>query len=321
MLNKINDHIKELQKSFSDEDEILLNNKEFKVSLNNFFELGSNESLNPKKVCFIDGGQAVLINASNFVLSFIRVAQVTYGLSGVEVSKVSNEVVEFYLLSVPKMIDGKLFYVSKIFCEGDSSCLFESKLLTISPQDKLIRDGNNNASLVKVTNIARRFCELRMAALMQEKSDIVVMDGSLDCKYPNEEEFLSALNGKVCSVSKSSTVFTRSGNSSAHLLGKLSPFSRWGYKLDDLNYFVKLNKLSKHVFRFQGNSSFLLDLMRLSNDAIFVGYPYGLIEVDRLARVTNRERENKRLYLFSKNKDLELSLSSSNAHDILDNVW
>jgi hypothetical protein len=210
--------------------------------------------------------------------------------------------------------------VSEIFCENDFD-LFDSKLLTISPQDKLIRDGKSNAPLVKVTNIARRFCEIKMAALFQEKSDIVVMDGSLDCKYPNEEELLGLLGEKVCSVSKSSTVFTRSGNSPTRLLGKLAMFDKWFYKLNDKDCFVKLNKKSKHIFRFQGDASFIVDLMKLSNDPIFVGYPYGLIEVDRLARVTNREKENKKLYLLSKNRDLEISLSSSNAHEILDNVW
>ena len=60
------------------------------------------------------------------------------------------------------------------------------------------------------------------------------------------------------------------------------------------------------------------------NDSVFIGYPYGLIEADKNARVSNNEK-NMLLTLFSAKfgKDWEKikeSLSNLDAHEILDSI-
>ena len=57
-------------------------------------------------------------------------------------------------------------------------------------------------------------------------------------------------------------------------------------------------------------------------DPIFIGYPYGLVEADRVARVSNHEKESLKTMFMVKlrNKNVEKYLSSVNAHDILDRI-
>ena len=57
-------------------------------------------------------------------------------------------------------------------------------------------------------------------------------------------------------------------------------------------------------------------------DPIFVGYPYGLVEADRIARVSNQEKESlKTIFLVKlRNKNIEKYLNAANAHEILDKI-
>jgi hypothetical protein len=62
--------------------------------------------------------------------------------------------------------------------------------------------------------------------------------------------------------------------------------------------------------------------MHNSSDALFLGYPYGLIAVDKLARVSNEEKRSMtmNILLRAENKDILEYLSTTNAHDILDRL-
>jgi hypothetical protein len=65
-------------------------------------------------------------------------------------------------------------------------------------------------------------------------------------------------------------------------------------------------------------------LKKQSNDLIFPGYPYGLIQADQFARMSNKEKDY--FIMFYKTKagkgweDIEKDLSSLNSHDILDRI-
>ena len=58
------------------------------------------------------------------------------------------------------------------------------------------------------------------------------------------------------------------------------------------------------------------------NDPVFIGYPYGLIEADKIARIGNNEKEFLRTVFLTKlkKKDIEKYLSAKNAHGILDRI-
>ena len=91
--------------------------------------------------------------------------------------------------------------------------------------------------------------------------------------------------------------------------------------------FIKLNEKSKYIFRFEVYKKQVHDATKMLNlleenskDPAFIGYPYGLIEADRFARVSNQERDYLRIILQTKLKDKWDSLNILNAHDILDTI-
>ncbi|MBU0457298.1 MAG: hypothetical protein ABH824_05270 [Nanoarchaeota archaeon] len=316
MLNKISDELKEKIKNFTSEDKIIFNNKVLDINHNYFIPITSvikqeNEIKN-KTITFIDGGQAEIISAGNFCLSFIRIV----GLIIRNNKKINNIKKEFYLLTTANYSDNELFYQSKIF--GDK--LVDEDDLYISSTDNTIRTGMERASISKVSNVARRFAELSMASCVN--SDYVVLDGTLESTYKNEDKYLSRLNCNVCALAKSSSLFTTSGNSPIVLLNKLGPEGCWHYFLEHKSYFVKLHEKAKHVFRFEGNKDVLAELLDNCNDALFLGYPYSLILADRLARVGNQEKKSlqMRFLLSNENREIAEYLNTGNAHEILDNL-
>ena len=133
---------------------------------------------------------------------------------------------------------------------------------------------------------------------------------------------------------------TDKGNSISNALNKFNIDGKWLYnpvvEIKSSNHkaemaFVKLHEKSKYVFRFEiykYQKEKINDVLNLvannCNDSVFIGYPYGLIESDRNARVSTQEKEMM-LTLFSTKfgKDWEKikeSLSSIDAHEILDSI-
>ena len=86
-------------------------------------------------------------------------------------------------------------------------------------------------------------------------------------------------------------------------------------------FFIKLNKKSRHIFRFEvyKKNKFdvneILTLLKINQDPVFLGYPYGLIEADKFARVTNNEKEYLKTILSLKR------IEEKEAHEILDSIY
>ncbi len=312
MLQKISQEIRELLTNFSENDKIIFNNKPINISKNNF------QPILPltehKTIAFIDGGQAEILSAGNFCLSFIRIFAQTFK----DNKKTNSYKNEFYLFTRAKEIEGKLFYLSKLFPLGDK--LIQEDDLLIDSNDPTIRAGIERAPISRVTNIARRFAELSLAT--QVKADFVILDGTLEPTFKNEEKYLTKLPENICSLAKTSSLFTTSGNSPIILLNKISLQDCWSYFLENKTYFVKLHQKAKHVFRFEGNPEALPHLIKNSQDPLFLGYPYGLIFADKLARISNTERNSlKTKFLLKKeNREILNYLNTTNAHDILDTI-
>jgi len=311
MLNKISEYLKNFVTDFSEDDSLIFNNKVIKIDKNNFSEI--KEENNKRKIAFIDGGQAEILSAGNFCLSFIRIGALVYQ----DNKMIKDYQHEFYLLTTAKYQNNDLTYESKIFT-NTPSLIYEADL-TISSNDPSIRNGIERAPISKVSSMARRFAELSLAKKVE--ADIIVVDGTLEPTFRNEEKYLD-LPENVCSLAKSSSLFTASGNSPVVLLNRIGLHGCWNYLIEDDSFFVKLHPRSKHVFRFMGNKDFLTALTENSRDALFLGYPYGLIAVDRFARVSSSEKKNMlaSFLLRNENKNLSDYLSTINAHDILDRI-
>ncbi|MEK6809136.1 MAG: hypothetical protein AABY40_00520 [Nanoarchaeota archaeon] len=317
MLQEALRQLKDKISAFSPQDQIIFNNRLIEISKAHFLPIttdSSSKSFSPS-IAFVDGGQAEIISAGNFCLSFIRVAALVYSNN----QKIKEYKDEFYLLTTAKYEKDDIFYESKTFPSAGKTLIDENDL-QISSTDVSIRLGMERAAITSVASVARRFAELSLCGKIS--ADIIVLDGILKPSYRNEEKYLSLLPAKVCALAKSSSLFTVSGNSPLVLLNKLSSLPLWSYSIDDANFFVKLHPRSKHVFRFTGNRDYLPHLAENSKDAIFLGYPYGLISADRSARVSNEEKNSLRMNILLKaeNKEIMEYLSATNAHDILDSL-
>jgi len=307
MLQEITLHINQFLNHFSSTDNIILNNHTYPIKAENFQPLLAADQ---QTIAFIDGGQAEIIKAGNFCLSFIRI----YAVVMQNNKKIKDYQKEFYLFTKAVWRNDDLFYESKIF--GDQ--IINPENLTISSNDASIRTGSERAPITKITNMARRFAELVLAAEVQ--ADYILLDGTLEPTFRNEEKYLNKLPRNVSALAKSSQLFTTSGNSPVILLNKLGPQGCWLYNLNEQTSFVKLHPQAKHVFRFSGSKEIIANLIHNSSDALFLGYPYGLIMVDRLARVSNSEKNSLKLKFILNNKDLADYLNTTNPHDILDNL-
>ena len=310
---------------------------------NNFKKIRNIESEN--KIAFIDGGSAEIIKSSNFSLNLIRVYYTIYKKN----TRITAKKHDFYVFVHAKEKDNEIFYDCD-FIGGNEKLIPEEKDLFLSSLDETIKQGITRASISNVSNVIRRFSEIKTAATLTkllEKDDIIVLDGSLQCTFTNEKKYFDELYQKakennitVSGLSKTTTLMTDKGNSISNALNKFNIDGKWIYHpvvdITSNNHeadmaFVKLHEQSKYIFRFEiykeqkEKISQTIDLISNNcKDSVFIGYPYGLIEADRNARISNQEKQMM-LTLFSTKlgKDWEKikeSLTSIDAHEILDNI-
>ncbi len=314
MLSDVSNHLHSLFNTFTQTDRILLGNASFQFDPEKFQRIGQPSAEFAKTIAFVDGGQAEILRAGNFIVSFIRVhAQIFAGLQKKESLRD-----EFFLITQAVWEDDALCYKSTMITDGTK--MFSEDFLFVPSHHPLLKKGNERADLSVVVSMARRFAELTLAGKVN--ADFIVLDGTMDVTYPGEEQFLSALGKNVCALAKSSSLLTMNGNSPAVLLQRSGPVEPWVYAVNELTAFVKLHSFARHIFRFEGNREVLPSLLLHSTDALFLGYPYGLVFADRMARVSNQEQKSLflRLILNEKNKEIKEYLTTLDAHSILDSL-
>jgi hypothetical protein len=308
---------------------ININNNQ-NIPKDNFIQINKIDS--NKKIAFIDGGSAELLKSNNFSLQIIRIV-VIITQNNKKIKSIKNE---FFLLAHSKLEQDKIVYESEIFqIKGDK--IIDEKDLRLDSFDETIKDGINRAEVSKIGDICRRFAELRLASKISDSlnyEDIVILDGNLKINYKNESKYIKNLKNKktlFCSLSKTFRAFNNKGGSFSGNLNQLTNELDypWYFKIEDNKYAVKLNKNSKYLFEFEilnniNPTNILSSLISNCNDAVFPGYPYGLILADKFARISNQEKE----YLINLFKakagknwtNIEKYLNSLNAHSILDKI-
>ena len=308
------------------------------------FQLIENSS-SGSKIAFIDAGSAEIIKSPNFSLNLIRVYSAIYCNN----KRINSKKLEFYAFISSKNIGNELFY-NVDFIGMNNEALPNKDDLLLNSLDETIKSGITRASVSNVANVIRRFSEIKAAMNIigsLENNDIIVLDGSLQCTFTNEKKYFEELYKKaiekniiICGLSKTTTLMTDKGNSISNALNKYNIKGKWFYhhiaEIKSSSHkaemaFVKLHEKSKYMFRFEiykEQKEKLIETISLlsSNckDPVFIGYPYGLIEADKNARISNQEK-GMLLTLFSTKfgKDWEPvkeSLSNVNAHDILDKI-
>jgi len=312
--------------------------KAHKIDVKNFHRI--EKKLSGRKIAFIDGGNAEIIGSANFSLNLIRVCCAIYQNN----KKIKSK--KFEILAFTKAIDenGEIHFKTAFFSMNGSLNLEE---VSFSSLDRTLMHGVNRAEIINAANAIRRFAELKLAKHVADNrlSDFIALDGNLQCTLTNENAYLDELYGSceendvvLGALGKTSSMFTDNGNLlSAVLSGMGSPGSWIYYPIADIEncnhraeiFFVKFHDKSKHVFRLeifnvQKNKAeeAISMLAANSTDPIFIGYPYGLVEADRMARVSNNERESLKTMLLVKlrSRNIERYLSAANAHEILDRI-
>jgi len=290
------------------------------------------------RIAFIDGGNNSVLNASNFCLQIARVYSTVYSGNKREKSRKK----EFFLFASSTAREGKHFIDIEAFGEDikfDSFSAFDSSLAT----------GSHRASPSAAAAACRKLAELREAGALAgelEKGDVIVLDRDLQASITGEKEALEELYMKaeakgvvVCGISKTTRLFTDTGDSAAAAVSAIAPEGDWIVPVaeaENMNhragiFFAKLHPKSKYVFRVEvyrkqkeeiGKIAAMLK--KNSADPVFLGYPYGLIEADQFARASNEEAEYLKVRLMSKagkesGRILEY-MKTLDAHSVLDNI-
>ena len=281
---------------------------------------------------FIDGGSQEIFKAPNISLYFNRIYYCVYD----DKKRKSSKKYEFYSLVYTENIGKELFYKVDILFTKNK---FAVGKLEFSTLDKSMMYGKNMVDISSIGNSVRKLLEIKLASLIEDNG-IIVLDRNLEAKISYEDEFLKELyenakkrNNIVCALSKTSSLLTKKGNSVNALLNSIGPDTEWSYKVAesrDFNiHFVKLNSKSKYTFRLDilkecDDKKIFHNLRLNSKDPVFLGYPYGLIEADSNARVSNKEIDFLEMQLIVKfGKDFnkfKKYLQSQDAHSILDNI-
>ncbi len=309
-----------------------------KIDAKNFYEI---KPLNSgKMIAFIDGGNAEIIGSANFSLNLIRACYVVYN------NNKRIGIKKFEVLAFIQAVNqsNEIHYRASFFRTNNA---VELEQVSFSSLDNTLMRGVSRADIRNVADAIRRFAELKLAKQVSDKkiADVIVLDGNLQATFTNENSYLSELydsctenNTILTAISKTSSLFTENGNLLGVLLDNISNIPAWLYypivEISNHNhkadmFFVKFHEKSRHVFRFEIFNAQKLNAEETINslasncaDPIFIGYPYGLVEADKIARVSNQEKESlKTIFLVKiKNKNILKYFSSVNAHEILDRV-
>ncbi len=283
-----------------------------------------------KKIAFVDGGNGEIFCAPNVSVQFIRV----YGSIFEGRKRVRSMVNEFFVVVSAKNKDNKIVYDAKTFdCCWSLTHEFEF-------DDKTLANNAHHVSPSAVADALRRFAELKLAVEIVEQlndGDVIVKDGELASRVTFEQQYYDALfcvakkkNIAVCGFSKTTSLLTDSGQSVVVVLNQLNSNAPWYYfpeQLSDVKTgFVKLSPHNKYVFRVDlFNSDNIQNIVSLllenSQDPAFWGYPYGLVDADCRACVSEKERLMLKWQFFARSGERFKAHSSAlDAHDLLNEL-
>jgi hypothetical protein len=317
-----------------------------KLALHNFTEILPVEG--DQRVCFVDGGNTEILNTPGFVVHLTRVGYCIYR----DTVKVHEDMVpssiDFFTLAFAEQKGREIYYSIEVIptSEKFQHLLPDAQDMLFDSFDRTLMDGQHRAPLTKVANMSREFIEWKLAEELcrsvLDEGDLLIRDGSYE----------AALRKKVLfsGLAKTSSLFTDSGMplfSAVSLMANRNELNnkRWYYQpIVDIKapdhkavmLAVKLHPRSKHVFRFEilnSQAEEMQDfntvvglLAKNASDLTFPGYPYGLIEADRLARVRDEEVEPFRIQLLSALsrlgswRELEAFIHATDAHNVIDEI-
>ncbi|MFP4111549.1 MAG: DNA double-strand break repair nuclease NurA [Candidatus Woesearchaeota archaeon] len=298
------------------------------------------------KVAFIDGGNSEIISTPSHTVNFIRIHHTIFN----NFTKIKSITTEFFSEVFLEQKNNKMHFRTKIHPMKNSFGLPSEKDLVFSIEDETLKDGIFNTGIKKIAGIIRRFSELSCACEIirtdLDKGDMIVLDGTLQQSVTNEDVYLNKLlelgnenHVLITGLAKTTTLVTKKGNPVSAVLEKLSEERDdiWYYHPSvainkkshpaDI-YFVRLHKDSGFIFRFEiykkqnmiNVEKVIGNLALMSQDPVFLGYPYGLIDADSFARVSDEEAKFLNLRFRMISKEVQKQEKTNSAHAVLDNI-
>lgn len=257
-----------------------------------------------------------------------------------------------FIHAIGVMGNEDIHYQVKLFPISKKSLPIDPSSLTFDSMDPAFRHGHFRATIAHIGDLVRDILELRAAHLALDgltSGDALIRDGTLQATHHLQEQHFNELftdaTAKgviVAAIAKTCTLFCKSGKSLLGTLAQLAdaqPIPSWYYaplveikneKHSASMIIAKFHPRSSHIFRCEIHQnqtvslgSLLSQVARNSKDPIFLGYPYGLIEADQFARVSEKEGAYLATRFIAQCK-AEWShilpfINASNAHAILDN--
>ncbi|MDA1196678.1 MAG: hypothetical protein O2779_01810 [Nanoarchaeota archaeon] len=287
------------------------------ITKDNFHEIPKQPE---KTIAYVDGGNAELLAASNFSLQLVKVAAVTY--KGKERIKTIHLDCTVFIKEINSQYEVTFHGIKK-------------EKLIFDPYDTLLAQPNTKLDPTSVINPVRKVLEAELAAAAE--AEIIILDGELNPKSQQELTALENLylQGTVLAIAKTNDLVTETGNAFVPVLKSFAPQTAWsyhplGHSKRDLAI-LNLHHKARYAFKAERYPLSKLNwdeiaaaLKSNASDPVFLGYPYGLIEADRIARISNQEVDYQRTKLMTKlgseAKLLETYATTKNAHQILDTI-
>jgi hypothetical protein len=296
------------------------------LSAENFHPL---EEIRGKKVGFVDGGNNIIFLSPSQAIHLLRLYYSIFK----DGKKVEYGRYTFILNSFFKPTED-LFYV-EIYDVDSSGLLPQSMNITIDEIDE-------REKIKGIGAYVRRIGEWILLEKLLGKCDVIVRDGALQTGERKETLYANKLFDNVrdeviIGFSKTCSLVTDGGYSllaSIHYLSKKHGImAPWYYNpiAKNINtikgdmFVVKLHPYSDYVFRVEiypeDRAQMLGSLIPMANDPIFIGYPYGLIDADVNARITDEEARMYKEILYNSADDFtRMQANAMNSHDIISGV-
>lgn len=261
------------------------------------------EERSREQITAIDGGSTPIFESPSMAILFARIVSLTMNEESKSIKKK-----EGFLVAESKIQDTLKVVVTFHPLQGESEIVIDAKAEEF---------GDEVPSLFSALNLARKLLEWQE---IKCATGTVVWDGALTIHNTIEEKAREQLPQEFIALAKTTQVL---GNYGAFF--KETPEQPWYLCAFDNTYFVRLHKKSKRVFRADTPSpDTLASLVPWSCDGTFLGYPYPLILVDQLARVSRDEgsalRARFQAAAGKRWKDISAGEETRDAHTVLDSL-
>ncbi len=295
------------------------------LSVDNFHPL---EEIRHTKIGFVDGGNNIIFLSPGQAIHLVRL---------------------YYSIFKDgrKMEYGRYTFILDTFFDPDKD-VFNVKIYDVDSSSLLPENMEIGADEIDerekikgVGSYVRRIGEWLLLERIKDKCDILVRDGSLQTGEKKEALYANRIfecaKNVIIGFSKTCSIITDRGYSllaSIHHLSKRHNVSApWYYHPIAKNistikgdmFVVKLHPYADYIFRVEvypdDRAEMLGALIPMANDPVFIGYPYGLIDADVNARITDEEAKMYKSIIYnSADEFTRMQANAMNSHDVISGV-